>query len=238
MRRLLDPGLTTLRILTTLAVKGVFDALRPSLEAAAGSPLDLVLEPTAVMLKRVADGERGDIAILTAEGIDRLIADGYALSDGRVSLFRSVVGLAVRQGAPKPDIATVDALVATLRAAPSLCYSKGGASGIFFAKLIDRLGIADAVNAKATVIPSGFTAEKVASGDCAMAVQQVSELMTVAGVDIVGPFPDGAQESLLFAGAIFRETPRRPQAEAVLRILADPKNAGVFAEKGLLPVAR
>ena len=227
-----------MRILTTLAVKGVFDALRASLEAAAGGPLDLVLEPTAVMLKRVADGERGDLAILTTEGIGRLVADGYAETQGRASLFRSVVGLAVRKGAPRPDISTVDALTATLRAAPSLCYSKGGASGIFFAKLIDRLGIAAEVNAKATIIPSGFTAEKVASGDCAMAVQQVSELMTVAGVDIVGPFPDGAQESLLFDGAVFCETSRKAEAEAVLRILADPKNADVYMRKGLLPTAR
>ena len=226
-----------MRIFTTLAFKGVLDELRARIEASCGTPLERVLDPTAVMLERIHNGERGDIAILTAQGIDALIADGYLVGATKVDLARSLVGIAVRAGAPKPDISTIEALTLTLHEARSVVYSKGGASGIFFSGLLDRLGLRAMVDAKAIVIPSGFTAEPVARGDAELAVQQLSELMAVPGVEIAGPLPPGAQESLLFSGAAFMGTGAPGQAVGVLTLLADASVAPVFTRKGLLPMA-
>jgi molybdate transport system substrate-binding protein len=227
----------TLTIWSTLAVKGVIDELMPHLEAVSGGPISLSYDPTAVTLEKIRAGARGDAVILTEQGIEALTAEGILMPGSRFDLARSLVGLAVRSGAPKPDISTLEAFTHTLRSARSLVYSRGGASGIFFAGLLERLGLAEIVNAKATIIPSGFTAELTARGEADIAIQQVSELMAVPGVEIVGPLPQGAQESLLFAGALFADSGNAHRARAFLSRLADPAAAAIFARKGLLPVA-
>ena len=134
----------------------------------------------------------------------------------------SLVGIAVKAGAARPDISSVDALTATLLRAKSIAYSQIGASGVFFAELIKRLGIADAVNAKATVIPAGFTAELAARGEVELAVQQVSELMVVPGIDVVGPLPPGAESVTMFSAAVFA---RSGQAKAAQRLIGYLRSA-------------
>ena len=185
-----------MKILSTLAVATV---LRQVL--AGRDDVAVVYEPTARLLARIEAGERADVAILTEEAVAALAARGV-LTDAR-PLALSFVGLAVRAGATHPDISTVDTLRATLLAAPSLAYSRAGASGIFFAQLIERLGIADAVNSKATVIPQGFAAELAARGEVALAVQQVSELLAVEGIEVVGRFPEGANVTATFSAGVF-----------------------------------
>jgi molybdate transport system substrate-binding protein len=189
--------------MSTLALAGLLREAAPALEAAIGAPVEVTLAPTKALEARIRDGERADAAILTAEAIAALAAEGVL--DGMTSrpLAHSRVGLAVKAGVPHPDIATVDALRRLLLEVPTLCYSRAGASGIFFAGLIERLGIAEAVNAKAIVIPQGFTAEKLVSGEAAIAFQQISELMEVAGIEVVGPLPEGAQTVAVFSGAAF-----------------------------------
>lgn len=180
-----------MKIFSTLAVAVLLRPLAP----------DAVYEPTARLLARIEAGERADLAFLTAEAVAALQASGVLVSGRDVA--RSFVGLAVPAGAPRPDISTVEALRAALLAAPSIAYSRAGASGIFFAGLIERLGIAEAVNAKATIIPQGFTAELAARGAVALAVQQVSELKAVAGVEIVGRLPEGANVGAMFSAGVF-----------------------------------
>lgn len=209
-----------LRVLTTLGLQKVIEGVRPQLEAAAGRALELGFGPTQVQLQRLAEGATADVVIVTEAGITGLAAKGVVDPTSRVDLARSAVGAAVRAGAPKPDITTVEALVAALRAVPSIVYSKQGASGIFFAGLIERLGIADLVNAKATIIPQGFTAALVARGEAALAIQQMSELMAVEGVDIVGPLPDAVQEKLVFSGAITTASDAPGAGRAMLSALA------------------
>ena len=188
------------------------------------------------MLRRVASGERADVALLTTEGIDELTASGILTAAGRVELARSHVGLAVAAGAAKPDISTVDAVRRTLLAAASIAYSRTGASGLFFAKMIERLGIADEINRKAVITEGGFTAEMAASARTELAVQQISELMVIPGVDIVGPFPDEINEKLAFAGAVFTDSADAASARAFLAYIAKPEFAAVYRAKGLLPV--
>ncbi len=224
---------SSLRVFSTLGLAGVLRDLVPRFEAA---PVELTLLPTALLAERIRAGETADLAILVADTIDELAREGI-LAPGRTDLARSLVGIAVRAGAPRPDISTVDAFVASMLAARSLALSRAGASGLFFAGLLQRLGIADPVNAKATVIPSGFTAELVARGEAEIAVQQVSELMVVPGVDIVGVLPPGIEGVTVFSAGIFAASPMAAAAASLIATLTSPEAAPVFRDKGLEPLA-
>jgi molybdate transport system substrate-binding protein len=165
------------RLMSTLAIAGLLRAAKPAIEAALGAPVEVDLAPTRALEARIHAGERADAAVLTAEAIAALGAEGVLDAATARPLAHSRVGLAVKAGVAHPDISSVDALRRVLLAVPTLCYSRAGASGIFFAGLIERLGIAAEVNAKAIVIPQGFTAERLVTGEAAIAFQQVSELM-------------------------------------------------------------
>lgn len=221
-----------LRVLSTLGVLGVVRDLLPAPEAAGFRP-EIRFDPTARLVAAIEAGERADIAILTAEGIAAQAAAGVLDGASRVDLCRSSVGIAVRAGAPHPDISTPEAFRAALLAAPTLAYSRAGASGIFFAGLIERLGIAAEVNAKATVIPQGFTAELAARGEVALAIQQVSELMAIPGVEIVGPVPEAINTRAVFTAALFAGADAR--AAALLRWLAAALTPEVLRAGGLEP---
>jgi molybdate transport system substrate-binding protein len=224
-----------IRILSTLAVQGALPGLITRFEQAAGAKVAADFAPTNGLLARIKAGEMADVAILTREGIDGLVRLG--ILDGRtvVDLVRSLVGIAVKAGAPRPDIATPEALKRTLLQAGSIAYSKIGASGVFFAGLIQRLGISDAVNAKATIIPSGLTAELAARGEVEMAVQQLSELKLVAGIDIVGPLPASLQTPTVFAAAAFSASGDASAALGFLRLLTSAEAAAAFRAAGLEP---
>ena len=152
-----------------------------------------------------------------------------------VDLARSFVGIAVKAGHAHPDIATEPALRKALLAARSVAYSRIGASGILFAQLIERMGISAEINARATVIPSGFTAERLLSGEADLAIQQISELKQVAGIEVVGPIPHELQTP----GGVFRRAHdgvvKAAAADRLLRFLASPEVAPVLRESGLEP---
>jgi molybdate transport system substrate-binding protein len=223
-----------MRILSTLAVKAVLDEVVPQLQAQYGT-IEVSIDPTALVIKRITAGERADLAILTADGIAKLSQAGILLAESRRDLCVSAIGIAVRAGAAQPDIATAAAVRATLLAAKSIAYSRAGASGIFFAALIERMGIADQINRKSTVIPAGFTADLAADGRVELAIQQVSELMAVSGVDIVGALPDDINERLRFPGAVFVGAEHANEAASFLRFLARPAMADVYRRAGLSP---
>jgi molybdate transport system substrate-binding protein len=226
-----------IHVFSTRAVQGALSGLISGFERAAGAQVAVDLGPTNAMLTRIKGGERADIAILSREGVDELAKAGMLDGAGSVDLVRSVVGLAVKAGAPKPDIGTAEALKATLLAAHSICYSGLGASGGLFGKIIKRLGIAEAVNAKATIIPTGLTGELVARGEVQMAVQQVSELRAVPGIDVVGPLPPTLQTPTIFAAAMFAGSADGDLARAFLQALASAEAATAFRAAGLEPLA-
>jgi len=224
-----------LKVMSTLGMLGVLKDLIPRWEAQGGIRVDAVFEPTKSLLARLDAGEAGDVAILTEVAVEDLSAKGVLVPDTRMDFAQSFVGLAVRAGAPRPDIATVDAVRRALLDARAVVYSRAGASGIFFAGLLDRLGIAAEVNATAIVVPQGFTAEKVVSGEADVAIQQVSELMAVPGVDVVGRLPDEIGESVTFSGACFANAARRQDGAAFLHFLAGAVTAELLRGKGLEP---
>jgi molybdate transport system substrate-binding protein len=225
-------SLTTLRVFSTLGLASVLEEMTPRL---ADVRLETVLAPTAILLERIRAGETADIALLLSESVDALAQQGVMLP-GRTDLARSLVGIAVRAGAPHPDISTVAAFVASMHAAKSLAYSRAGASGLFFAGLLERLHIAEVVNAKATVIPAGFTGEVVRRGEAEIAVQQISELMAVPGIEIVGTLPPGIEGVSIFSAGIFAASQNAALARSAIERLAAPDAADVFRAKGLEPL--
>jgi molybdate transport system substrate-binding protein len=232
------PEAPGVEVMSTLGLMGVLRELAPGYEKATGARIAAAFAPTTALTERIGAGGAADVAILTAAAIDELTQDGILSADGRVDLARSVVGVAVRAGAPKPDIGSPEAFTRALLDARSLAYSRAGASGIFFADLIRRLGIADRVDAKATVIPSGLTGELAARGEVEIAIQQVSELMEVPGIDIVGPLPAEFEGTTVFSGALFSASPRREAGTALLRFLSAADTAPVYGRKGLEPLGK
>lgn len=222
------------RVLSTLALKGAVRSLAGRYEAASGARIDAEFAPTLGLLDRLRAGETADVVILTREGLDDLAAQGTVVAASCVDLARSFVGIAVKAGADHPDITTESALRATLLGA-RVAYSRIGASGIFFAQLIERMGIASEVNARAKIIPSGFTAERLLGGEADLAVQQLSELKQVPGTEVVGPIPRELQIPAVFSAGRLAASERAALSDALLQYLASPDVAPVLRESGLEP---
>jgi molybdate transport system substrate-binding protein len=223
------------RVLSTLALKGAVQNLAGPFEAAGGARIDADFAPTLGLLDRLQSGESADVVILTREGLDGLAAQGSVVTETCVDLARSYVGIAVKAGADHPDIATVAALRATLLGAKSVAYSRIGASGIFFAQLIERIGIAHLINARAKIVPSGLTAALLVAGEAELAVQQLSELMQVDGVELVGPIPRELQTAAVFSAGRLAASVKAVQSDALLKYLASAEVAPVLRAAGLEP---
>jgi molybdate transport system substrate-binding protein len=225
----------TIRVLSTLALKGAVHALASQYQAGGGARIDADFAPTLALLTRLRAGEAADVVILTREGLDEVAREGRVDAGSCVDLARSFVGIAVKAGAPQPDIANEAALRAALLAARSVAYSRLGASGILFAKLIEQLGIASDINAKAVIIQQGFTAEKLVSGEADLAVQQISELKQIDGIEVVGPIPRDLQTPAVFSAGRMTATSKPDEANRLLRFLASSDVAPVLRDSGLEP---
>ncbi|RXG86442.1 ABC transporter substrate-binding protein [Bradyrhizobium zhanjiangense] len=222
-------------MLSTLGLMGAMRSLSSAYEAATGVRIDADFAPTQALLKRLRDGEAADLVILTREGLDAVIGEGRVVADSAADLARSYVGIAVRAGQAHPDITSEAALRATLLAARSVAYSRLGASGIYFAQLIQRLGIAVEINAKATIVQQGFTAERLVNGEADLAVQQISELKQVGGIEVVGPIPHDLQTPAVFSAGRMTNATHAEAADRLLRYLASPEVVPVLRQSGLEP---
>lgn len=224
-------------LMCALAVRAPFDrAVLPNF-AASGGKVEVFWGPTTVIQDRLAGGETTDAVLLTTGAVDALVATGVLEPSTRVEVATSQLGVAVPRGHEHPDLSTEASFRQALLDARSVAFSRGGASGIYFAGLIDRMGIAEAVRAKATIIPAGFTAEKLVSGEADLAVQQISELMVVDGIDIVGPFPNAVQTTMRFSAAAVAGSPARSAVVAFLATLSGEAAKAAFRDCGLDPAA-
>jgi len=211
----------------------VMTALVPMFEAATSSKVAITYEAGAALVTKVRSGGDLDLAILPPQALDDLVKEGK-IAGGRTDIFISGVGLAVKAGAPKPDISSADALKKTLLAAKSVAHSKAQ-SGIYFLSVLDRLGIADQMKAKLVVVESGPVGVAAAKGDAEIAIQQVTELMPVAGVDVVGPLPAELQAKILYSAGIPVGAKQSETAKALIKFFASPTAAPVIKAKGLAP---
>jgi molybdate transport system substrate-binding protein len=223
----------TVRVLSTLALKGAVTSLAAAFQAQSGAAISADFAPTLNLLERLKKGEVADVVILTEEGLATLAAQGGIAGGTGVNLARSWVGVAVKAGHPHPDIASEEALCAALLAARSVAYSRLGASGIYFAQLIEKLGIAVQINARATIVPIGFTAERLITGEADLAIQQISELKQIRGVEIVGPVPLHLQTPAVFSAGRLAIAANIAASDLLLKFLASPEATPALLESGL-----
>jgi len=224
----------TVTMMCALAVRGAFEAqILPTFETQSGIKVETFWAPTTVIIDRLAAGERADVVVVMVDAMDRLAEQGVIDPASRAEVAHSRLGVAVAAGAVHPEIGTEAAFIASLLAARSVAYSRGGASGIYFTKMIEKLGIADAINARATIIPQGFTAECLVSGAADLAVQQISELMVVPGVDIIGPFPDAVQNISSFSAAVTLGADAPAAAAALIASFITPQAAATYRAHGV-----
>lgn len=224
--------MSEIRVLSTIGMRTVLEELAPVFERARGCAVTRVYDSSVAMMKRLDAGETGDAAVFTAGAIDDLISQGKIA--GRTDLARSFVGIAVKRGAPRPDISTPDKFKAAMLAATSVARSETGASGLYFASLIERLGLGAAMAPK-MIVQDGIVGRIAARGESEIAVQQISELMQADGIDIVGPLPDELQSITVFSAGVFTTTGQRALAEAFVADLASPVHAALIRAKGMEP---
>jgi molybdate transport system substrate-binding protein len=230
----------TLKVLSTTAMKTVLEQLAPQLEQAGGCRLDLTFGPSGALSRRIAAGELADLVIGAEPDMADLTTQGrIAAVSGIVA--RSKIGVAVRKGAPKPDISTPEAFRRALLAAKSVAFSdpaRGGASGVTLVKILDRLGIAAEVMAKAKLTvggPAGLVGAILERGEAEIGVQQIPELVAFDGVDLVGPLPEDLQSPTAYVAGISANASRAEAAKAVMAFLATPAAAAIVTARGMEP---
>ncbi len=233
-------GAAELKLLTTGAFKQVVLAVVPEYEKRSGNKVIVDNDTAGALKKRIDGGETFDVAIITPNAIDDLIKDGKVTAASHTKLASVGVGVGVKEGAPKPDISTVEAFKKALLAAKAVAYidpAGGGSSGIYFDKLIEKLGIANEVRAKAKLKKGGYAAEFVASGEADIVVHQISEIVPVKGVTLVGPLPAEIQNVTTYSGAVSTKSAQQEAGQALLKQFSDPQGAALLKEKGMQPAS-
>jgi molybdate transport system substrate-binding protein len=224
-----------LKVLTAGAMRGVVDALLPDFEKATGHKVTVDNATAGVLVKRIEAGEAFDLAIITPKAIEALAKNGK-IDGSKVDLAKVGMGVAVKTGAPHPDIATVEAFKRALLEAKSVAYidpKAGGSSGIYFDALIDRLGIGQDIRAKAKLKQGGHVADLVANGEAELAVHQISEIVPVKGASLVGPLPAPVQNITTYAAGVGAAAKEPAAAKALLGYLAGPAAQPVLKARGM-----
>ena len=230
-----------IKVMTSGAMSAALRELAPSFERASGSTLIIVSGGSVAGVPdsipdRLQRGERADVVIMAAGGIDDLMKAGRVVAGSRVDLARSSIGIAVRAGAPKPDISSVDALKRTLLQAKSIAYSSS-VSGVYVStELFQRLGIASQVLAKSRTVDGEPVAAVVARGEAEIGFQQISELRPVPGVEVVGPLPHDVQRVTVFSAAAAAGSTNPTGGRALVAFLSSPAASAAIAKSGMDPV--
>jgi len=220
----------SLSILSTLALKGVLDRFKPQLERSLGAKLEARFDATQAIVKRIESGGWPDLLILTEDAIRQLEIKGE-IRQSRM-LGSSGVGLAVRSGAPRPEIGTLEAFKRAIASASSVAHSKVGASGLYFSELIERVPLEPK---KRVVVEKGPVGRVVAAGEAEIGIQQLCELAPVPGIDIVGPLPAPIQRITRFAAAIPAKATNAQGASRLMEMLASDSIRAGMAEGGIEP---
>ena len=226
------------KILTAGAFKQVVLALVPDFEKQTGNKVVVDNDTAGGLKKRIEGGESFDVAVITPTVIDELAGAGKIAAGSRVNLASVGVGVVVKEGAPKPDVSTVDAFKRALLAAKSVAYidpASGGSSGIYVDKLLERLGIADQVRPKAKLKKGGYVAELIVSGEAELGVHQISEIVPVKGAALVGPLPKEIQNTTTYAAGLSATPQNKEAAQALIKMFSGPAAAALLKSKGMEP---
>jgi molybdate transport system substrate-binding protein len=230
-----------IKVLSTTAMKMVFEELSPAFERATGNRLDVTLGPSLRLEKQIGEGEAADVVIVSANGGRDLVAQGRLVDGSLVEIAKSSIGVAVAKGAPQPDLSTVDGFKRAMLAAKSIACSRpvgGGQSGVHLAKVFADLGITEQMQAKSKYGAggaAGLAGLVVLRGEADIGIQQMAELMAVDGIDVVGPLPPEIQMVTPFVAAIPTNASHAAAGRAVIAFLTTPDAKRVIVAKGLEP---
>jgi molybdate transport system substrate-binding protein len=221
------------------AFKQVLTALIAQYEKETGNKVAVTYRTVGQHLALIRDGkEQFDVAVLTPQAIEGLAKEGKVVPGSRANLAKVGIGVVVKAGAPLPDISTDEAFKRALLAAKSVAYidpKAGGSSGIYVDKLLQRLGIADQIHAKAVLVQGGAVADHIANGEAEMGVHQISEILPVAGVTLVGPLPADIQNFTVYAAGVGTAAQDEAAAKGFVQFLAGPLALPIIKAKGMEP---
>jgi molybdate transport system substrate-binding protein len=223
-----------LKVLTTGAMKPIVTALAADFEKETGHKVSIENDTAGGLVKRIEGGAPFDVIVLTPGPLDDFAKSGKV--SGRIDLARIGVGVMVKAGAPKPTIDSVDALKRALLEAKSVAYidpASGGSSGIYVERMLKRLGIADAIAPKAKLKQGGYVADLVVNGDAELGIHQISEILPVAGVTLVGPLPPELQNYTTYAAAVSTQSREPAAASALVKMLASPSATPLLKARGM-----
>ena len=225
-----------IKVLSAGAVKNIVTELAETFRQETGHTVVLSSGTAGEIRQKVAAGDPADVVFVTDTVLEQLVVTGLLVADSRADIARTGIGVAVREGAPLPDISTPEAFKLTVLAAKSIVYtdpSRGATSGIHFASVLQRLGIADAVKDKTVLWPGGFAAEAIVKGQADLCVHQISEILPVKGVTLVGPLPRDLQKITTYSAAVSTQAATPAPARAFIAFVTRPSFKAKFAAAGL-----
>jgi molybdate transport system substrate-binding protein len=222
-----------IKVLASTAVKTTLEELAPQFEKATGNKVDISFAPAAALKVKIEEGAAFDVAILAAPITDSLVGSGK-LDTSRTTIAHSGIGVAIRKGAPKPDIGTTAAFKQALLDAKSIGFTAAGATGAYLKTLFEKLGIADDLKPKLKLLP-GAAGEAAASGEVEMGMTQISEILPYAGAELLGPLPPDIQSYTYFSAAASAASKEADVAKAFIKFLAAPSALAVIKAKGMEP---
>ena len=225
-----------LRVLTAGAYKPVVVALAPAFEQRTGHRLVIDNDTAGALVRRISAGEAFDLVLLTPGGLEQLAKAGKVETGASVRLAKVAIGVAVKQGAPAPDISSVAAFQQTLlaaRAVATIDPQAGGSSGIYLWQLFEKMGIAAQLKPKAVLVPGGLVAQRLLNGEADIAIHQISEILAVPGATLVGPLPAEIQNYTVYAGAVGTAAREPAAAQDLLNLLASAQAQAVLKDKGM-----
>jgi molybdate transport system substrate-binding protein len=221
------------RVMSTPTLKTTLDELGPQFERATGHKLAIKYGSSAVLKRQIDSGETFDLALLVPASLDDLIKQGKVVTDTRADISRSLVGVAVRTGAPKPDLSSAEAFKRTLLAAKSISYSGEGASGAYLNGLIERFGIAADVKPKLRPLAGGAVVEPVAKGEIEIAVITIANIIGVPGAEVAGVLPPELQDYTVYTAGVAAGAKEPDAAKALIKFLLAPEATPVIKAKGM-----
>jgi molybdate transport system substrate-binding protein len=231
-----------MKVISGGAFKQVLNDLLAQYSKETGNKVSVTYQTVGQHLKLIAAGEETfDVAVLTPEAIDKLAKEGKVVPGSRADLAKTGVGVVVKEGTPLPDISTVEAFRRTLLAAKSVAYidpKAGGSSGIYVAKLLEQLGIAKEVNAKAVLVHGGEVASHVVDGEAEIGIHQISEILAVKGAVLVGPLPAAIQNFTVYSAGVSSAAADRAAAAALVKFLSGPHALPIIKSKGMEPAGQ
>jgi molybdate transport system substrate-binding protein len=224
-----------LRVFTTRSIATVLEKIGADFERRTGRTLRVTTDVAVRMVRRINAGEPFDVLVAAPAQIDELIKAGKIIPETRTDLARSGIGVAVRAGAPRPDVSSVEAFKRALLTARSVAYLKEGQSGVYVAGVLERLGIAEAIRSKVTLPETDIVSELVGRGEIELGIVVITQIVTTEGVALAGPLPSEIQSYITFTGGISASSESIDAAKDLMRVLRSPVAIGVMRTQGMEP---